>query len=254
LCSDGEAAIAPQPKRGPQEHIVNIHPGVRQHGAYSREHQPIEPHVAYKGYKENVSYEQERENFTKAICDGDCLSIVIHGLDMHWSYGQGISFSAPRFANEEKPFLNKLINILHLICICHNIGIAYHLIVQFGVQCTNNYVEDEYCVREILPTDGGSIACDFKCTFVEDGPVHDPVCMVKVECTVIGRLPPLAAPKEFDLNGNVSKRSGLHGIGYLSVVKSIEELMFRQCCTDCQVAARGMSPRIITPLCHIGKV
>jgi hypothetical protein len=33
-----------------------------------------------------VSDEQESENFTKAICDGDCLSIVIHGLDMHRSY------------------------------------------------------------------------------------------------------------------------------------------------------------------------
>jgi hypothetical protein len=106
LCSDDEAVIVPQPKRGPQAHTVNIHPGVRQHGAYSREQQPIEPYVGYKGYKENISDEQERENFTKAICDGDCLSIVIHGLDMHWLYGQGISFSVPRFANEEKPFLN----------------------------------------------------------------------------------------------------------------------------------------------------
>jgi hypothetical protein len=49
LCSDGEAAIAPQPKQGPQEHIVNIHPGVRQHGAYSREQQPIKPHVGLQG-------------------------------------------------------------------------------------------------------------------------------------------------------------------------------------------------------------
>jgi hypothetical protein len=104
LCSDGEAAIAQQPKRGPQEYIVNIYPGMRRHGAYSREKQPIEPHVGYKGDKENVSDEQERENFTEAICNGDGLSIVIHGLDMHWSYGQGVSFSAPRFANEEKPF------------------------------------------------------------------------------------------------------------------------------------------------------
>jgi hypothetical protein len=204
LCSDDEAVIVPQPKRGPQAHIVNIHPGVRQHGAYSREQQPIEPHVGYKGYKENVSDEQERENFTKAICNGDCLSIVIHGLDMHWSYGQGISFSAPRFANEEKSFLNKLINVLQLIFIRHNIGISYHLIVQFRVQCTNNYVEDgKYCVYVILPTDGGSIACYCKSTFVKDGPVHDPVCMVKVGCTAIGRLPPLAAPKEFDLNGDL---------------------------------------------------
>jgi hypothetical protein len=215
LCSDDEAAIALQPIRGPQEHIMNIHPGVLQHGAYSREQQPIEPHVGYKGYMENVSDEQEGENFTKASCDGDCLSIVIHGLDIHWSYGQGISFSTPRFANEVKPFLNKLINVLHLIFIRHNIGMAYHLIVLvFGVQCTNNYVEDgKYCVRVILPTDCGSIACDCECTFVEDGPVHDPVCMVKVGCTVIGRLPPLAAPKEFDLDDNVSKRRGLHDIG-----------------------------------------
>jgi hypothetical protein len=174
LCSDGEAAIAPQPKRGPQEHVVNIHPGLRQHGAYSREQQPIEPKVGYKGYKEDVSDEQERENFTKAICDCYGLSIVIHGLDMHWSYGRGVSFSAPRFADKEKSFLNKLINVLHLIFIGHNIGMAYHLIVQFGVQCTNNYVEDgKYCVRVILPTDGDSITCDCECIFVEDGPVHD---------------------------------------------------------------------------------
>jgi hypothetical protein len=129
--------------------------------------------------------------------------------------------------------LNKLINVLHLIFIRHNLGMAYHLIVQFasGVQCTNNYVEDgKYCVRVILPTDGGSIACDCECTFVEDGLVHDPVCMVKVGCIMIGRLPPLAAPKEFDLNGDVSKRSCLHDIGYSSVVKR----MFRLCSTNRQ--------------------
>jgi hypothetical protein len=92
LCSDGEAAIAPQPKRGPQEHIVNIgyHPGLSQHGTYSRPQQPIEPQVGYSGNK-NVSEGQERKIFTKAICNGDGLSIVIHGLDMRWSYGRGVS-------------------------------------------------------------------------------------------------------------------------------------------------------------------
>jgi hypothetical protein len=57
--------------------------------------------------------------------------------------------------------------------------------------------------------------------------VLDPVCMVKVGCTLIGQLPPLAAPKEFDLKGDVSKCSDLHDIGYSSVVKRIDELMFR---------------------------
>jgi hypothetical protein len=61
----------------------------------------------YKGYKENVSDEQEREKFWKAICNSNCLSIVIHGLYMHWSYGRGMSFRAPRFANEEKTFLEQ---------------------------------------------------------------------------------------------------------------------------------------------------
>jgi hypothetical protein len=53
--------------------------------------------------------------------------------------------------------------------------------------------------------------------------------MVKVGCTVIRQLPPLAAPQEFDLKGNFSKRSGLHDICYLSVIKSVEELTFRRC-------------------------
>jgi hypothetical protein len=34
LCLDGEAAIVPQPKRGPQEYIVNLgfHPSLCQYG------------------------------------------------------------------------------------------------------------------------------------------------------------------------------------------------------------------------------
>jgi hypothetical protein len=113
LCSDDEAAIAPQPKQGPQDHIVNVeyHPNRRTPGAYPREQKPAEPYSGYSGLK---SVSQESENFRKEFCDGDGLSTVIQDLHMNWAYGLG-SFGAPRFADEVKPFLNALIDVLHLV-------------------------------------------------------------------------------------------------------------------------------------------
>jgi hypothetical protein len=55
----------------------------------------------------------------------------------------------------------------------------------------------------------------------------DNIFTVTVTSTVNGQLPPRPAPKQFQKTGNVSERSGLHDIGYLSLIISLEDLLFR---------------------------
>jgi hypothetical protein len=69
LYLDCEAAIAPQPKRGPKEHVnIDFHPSRFTPGDYSREQNPLKPYSGYLGIK---SMSQKSEYFRKAICDGD---------------------------------------------------------------------------------------------------------------------------------------------------------------------------------------
>jgi hypothetical protein len=108
LCSDGDSVK--QSRRSQNEDLknfsefvnVDFHPSRLTPGAYPRKKKQLKPYSAYSGIK---SVSQQSEDFRKAICDGDGLSIVIlaSGLRLHWAHGlRGWSFIATRFANEKK--------------------------------------------------------------------------------------------------------------------------------------------------------
>jgi len=199
----------------------------RSSGAYPRKQTPITPKTM-TGYElgDGKQVSHERVDFRKAICDGDDFSIEIRGVSMSWLY-RGASFGDPPFAADEDEFLSVLVNVLHFLSSSHGIGYDYPAIARNGIECMGNSVQDgRYFVSAIFPIHDGSLTYGCVCELKEVR-AFDQIFTVTVTSTVNGQLPPRPAPKQFQLTGNVSERSGLQDIGYLSFMLSLQELLYR---------------------------
>ena len=222
LSSDGEDP--------PIQVVVNvgISAGTVIEGAYNRKQKPWVP---------LMSLSQSPEHVRKAICDGNGLTIWIRGLRFAWPLGlqrqvQPVRsfFDAPRFVDEEKHFLNAILNVLNLFFSSNGIGLDCAAIVHNGVECTENQilVGGQYSFSVQLPTTKGSITCDCICT-LEEGEYHPEFdCKLEVTCKVIGPLSLRLAEIKYVLNGDVADRSGLFHVGYFSLLHCFEELLFRR--------------------------
>jgi len=199
----------------------------RSSGAYTRKQTPITPKTQtdYElGNGKQVSH--ERVDFRKAICDGDDFSIEIRGVSLSWIY-RNASFGDPSFAAYEDEFLSVLVNVLHYLSSSHGIGYDYPAIARNGIECMGNSVQDgRYFVSAIFPIHAGSLTYGCVCE-LKKVRAFDQIFTVTVTSTVNGQLPPRPAPKQFQLTGNVSERSGLQDIGYLSFMLSLQELLYR---------------------------
>ena len=83
----------------------------------------------------------------------------------------GLSPSIATIVDEEHlaHFLNAIINVLHLFISRTEIGLDYVAIVNYGIKCTDNKInEGRYLVSFMLPTTDGSIMCACKCS-IEKG-------------------------------------------------------------------------------------
>ena len=220
ICSDGDQIDLSSDGEVRQVHCMHVSriDGVPIPGAYSRKQKP---------YKPDIVLSQPPEAVRKAISDGIGFIIRIYGLRLDWAHYGPEPFNCPRFVDEEQHFLNSILNVLYLFISHNGIGLDCVAIVNNGIECTENQISGgQYSVSVKLPTKEGSITCVCKCTLTT-GRHYQLHCVLEVTCKVIGPLPPGTAEIKYELTGDVADRSGLFEVGYYSLLKCFDELLFR---------------------------